>query len=236
MERYLQTVTTFLEIWPIPKIIVLPGLLQTDDTTGRQTDRRRNKAQDGHWRERERQRENMARNPPRPPIPETDANELLRRHFEARFQPIEADGAGAAALCKENVGSSGQSPEWSGLSASSDNDDDDDDDDDNEGRCDAESGDDCDSDDDDDVEMQDEGMLTNTGHNKAQTRLTKCGRLLDDITAIEVVDHSAQQTPKQNTTTMSKRELKAFMVSPASLSRPVFPCRWPCSLQHHQAG
>ncbi|KAK2591842.1 pre-rRNA processing and 40S ribosomal subunit assembly [Conoideocrella luteorostrata] len=125
---------------------------------------------------------------------QVDASELLRRHFEAQFLPLEQTGCTKPRDGGEDmVGHDGgeekgeeekdEEEEWNGLSEDN-------------------GGDDTDEDEDEDV--SDRGS---SGHiNKNPT--------------VQIVDHSKPQIPKE--TAMTKRELKAFMSSrpPDQTSRP----------------
>ncbi|KID79923.1 uncharacterized protein G6M90_00g014600 [Metarhizium brunneum] len=113
------------------------------------------------------------RKAPASSISEPDANELLRRHFEARFQPLEERLSNTKSEEQADEGDSDEDSEWGGLS----NDD--------AAGSDEEEGDDA------------EDLLEGESGD-------------DDTPAIEIIDHSTPQLPKES---MSKRELKAFMSS-----------------------
>jgi hypothetical protein len=115
----------------------------------------------------------------------TDAEEILRRHFEARFAPLETSTAPAIAA------------DGDAHSEVDDSDDDDADQDEDEwgGLSDGHMS-------DSDEDLEDEG---------------------EDV--VEVVDHSTSQPFKPQT--MSKHELRAFMVSTFPQSAPGV-----CKIQH----
>lgn len=56
------------------------------------------------------------RKAPASSISEPDANELLRRHFEARFQPLEERLSNTKSEEQADEGDSDEDSEWGGLS------------------------------------------------------------------------------------------------------------------------
>ncbi|TFB05682.1 hypothetical protein CCMA1212_002003 [Trichoderma ghanense] len=137
------------------------------------------------------------RKAPEPTISTEDAQEIFRRHFEAQFLPLPE--AERKARGKEegeeddseddSDRSEGEGGEWGGLSN------------------DEEGSDDEEDDDDELDEDEDDGRTSNASIANASP-LTDA---IPDTPTVEVVDHSVSQAPK--TSTMSKRELKAFMSS-----------------------
>jgi hypothetical protein len=138
------------------------------------------------------------RKAPEPTISTEDAQEIFRRHFEAQFLPLQEEEHKARKVRRtdddeddeddsDGSGSGSGEGEWGGLSG------------------DEESN--GDEDDDDEVEEEDDGKA------RGESFILRDLFILtpQETPAIEVVDHSVSQAP--NTSTMSKRELKAFMVS-----------------------
>ena len=128
---------------------------------------------------------------------EDDANEIFRRHFEAQFEPLTAskrakdnttsdkdDEKHEDGGLKQNAQAGEEENEWGGLSEN-------------------------DNDDEEDGYDEDlyEGMTT--FRNWCETSNANC-IIPDGSNSVEVVDHSISQPSKA--ATMSKRELKAFMV------------------------
>jgi cobalamin biosynthesis protein CobT len=139
------------------------------------------------------------RKAPEPIISTEDAQEIFRRHFEAQFLPLPEAERKAREKEEEDDdsedgsdGSEDEGGEWGGLSNDDEGSDDEDDDDDE-----------LDEDDDDDGRTS-RASIANAS---PLTLLTQH----PDSPTVEVVDHSGSQAPKIST--MSKRELKAFMVS-----------------------
>ncbi|PNY24394.1 Swr1-complex protein 5 [Tolypocladium capitatum] len=112
------------------------------------------------------------RKAPEPAVSQEDANEIFRRHFESRFEPLEASKENKTEDETKEVDD--EDEEWGGLS-------------------------------DDEISDDDEG--------KRLERLLGEDAIADEtqVQTVEVVDHSSSQAPKP--TSMSKRELKAFMSS-----------------------
>lgn len=128
------------------------------------------------------------RKAPEPAVSQEDANEIFRRHFESRFEPLEA-----SKIKKDEEEEEGEEA--------------DDGDDGNE-----ESG----SEDEEDEEewggLSDD-EISDDNEGKRSERLVGEVAIADEtakVQNVEVVDHSSSQAPKP--TSMSKRELKAFMV------------------------
>ena len=129
-----------------------------------------------------------------PNISGIDKHDILRRHFEAQFKPLDSSTTktklrdddqddSESGIEVDNSSDEDQPDEWGGLSESGDGDDNEDD-------------------------TSDDGVhifsLTD-----APQKLTMSQ---DADNSVEVVDHSAVQLP--NSTTMTKKELKEFMVGP----------------------
>lgn len=149
------------------------------------------------------------RKAPEPTISSEDAQEIFRRHFEAQFLPLEEQEKSKAQKVRRNEDEDEEEDEddsdgsgedeWDGVSGDEISDEDDDE-----------------LDDDDEEEEDEDGRSWNDRIHLLSRWILYTDSDPQDAPIIEVVDHSAPQSSKANT--MSKRELKAFMVS-----SPLYP-------------